>query len=219
MFAYLRTVGHDLSKAVSAWVTERLVSYTEADDSVLLEVWARPTQGPGQGTSGSFPPPPPAWTVPKAPPTPQGPDKGFVDTPDKAAAATKEEPGAASTDQPAAASTDPVDDKPDAASTDPPRCKAPPNLPRTDCDEDDTVYTRWGPELRSDLGDEDSKDAVPDLSPEEEWEAEQQADWQWTPQDVQEAVEWQEWGGVWYFRKGQSWVRFRFWTANQIINK
>ena len=54
-----RTTGHDLSKAVSAWVTERLLASTDQDHISLTEIWALPHQPVAfQGP----PPGPPVWT-------------------------------------------------------------------------------------------------------------------------------------------------------------
>ena len=66
--------------------------------------------------------------------------------------------------------------------------------------EDQTyVYTRWGPELRSDLQGQGTD--------EPSWEDQQKEDWKWEPEEI-----WQEWNGVFYYWDGESWIKPRFLT-------
>ena len=90
----LRSVGHDLSKAVSGWVTERLLAYTDEADSSLLEVFNKPGGAPVRTQASGPYLGPPTWThQPGPPPSPTPP--GPPPRPDDVASGSRDPTGAA----------------------------------------------------------------------------------------------------------------------------
>ncbi|OLP90275.1 hypothetical protein AK812_SmicGene28170, partial [Symbiodinium microadriaticum] len=206
--AMVRSVGHDLSKAVSGWVTERLLAYR------LLAPRGPPTWTHQPG-------PPPSPTPPGPPPRPDDVASGSRDPtgaakakapPTSVTAADDEEDLWRRTEAEVTAArqktgtgskgTKGQDDPPpglgkdtgkDAATApaQPAQDSAPdPGATATD---DDYVYTRWGPERREDMDE-----------PADDWEDRQKADWQWEAEEV-----WQEWEGVFYLWDGANWIKPR----------
>ncbi|CAE7798507.1 unnamed protein product, partial [Symbiodinium necroappetens] len=222
--AMVRSVGHDLSKAVSGGVTERLLAYTDEADSSLLEVFNKPGGAPVRTqVSGPYPGPP-TWThQPGPPPSPFLP--GPPPRPDDVASGSKDPTGAATAKAPPTSVSGPAADEEEdlwrrteaevtAARQKKGQDDPPPGLgkdtgkdaaaapakdsgpdPGATPTDDSYVYTRWGPELRSDL-DEPASDPS--------WEDREKSDWQWEAEEV-----WQEWNGVFYLWDGGTWIKPR----------
>ena len=105
----LRSVGHDLSKAVSGWVTERLLAYTDEADSSLLEVFNKPGGAPVRIQASGPYPGPPTWThQPGPPPSPTPP--GPPPRPDDVASGSRDPTGAAKSKAPPTSVSGPAAD-------------------------------------------------------------------------------------------------------------